>query len=154
MHLVVCGALEDEQYLAKLKIQISDLGLDSRVHFLGATNPDEYAILLSGAKLYCSASEYEGRSNSVLEALAQGIPPVLSDIPGHSALIEQSRNGILFPADGLEAGAKLIDKLLIDSNLYQEMSRQAKQAVSDLSWENCANAYIETYKIALQTKPS
>ncbi len=46
--------------------------------------------------LYVSASEAEGMSNAVLEAMASGLPVVASDIPGHRELVRPGENGFLF----------------------------------------------------------
>lgn len=46
--------------------------------------------------LYVSASQAEGMSNAVLEAMASGLPIVASDIPGHRELVQPGENGLLF----------------------------------------------------------
>jgi glycosyltransferase involved in cell wall biosynthesis len=45
---------------------------------------------------FVSASKYEGMPNSVLEAMAHGLPLILSDIPGHRELVRRGINGALF----------------------------------------------------------
>lgn len=149
LHLLICGSVDAQKYVEQVKAEISVSSMQGRIHFLGNTRPDDYAVLLSGAKLYFSASEYEGRPNGVLEALAQGVPPVVSNIAGHVALIKNGRNGVLFDPDKLENCANLVNALLENKSDYQNMAVAAKESVKTLSWESCAASYINLYKHAL-----
>lgn len=69
-----------------LKELKSEYGLDSRFLFTGnVNNVDEY---LKASDMYISASKSEGMPNGVLEAMASGLPVVLSDIPQHLEVLE------------------------------------------------------------------
>jgi glycosyltransferase involved in cell wall biosynthesis len=150
-HLIVCGSLDDSIYLKELKEHIESLNLTARVIFLGAISPEDFAVILLGAKLYWSASEYEGRPNSVLEALAHSVPAILSKIPGHTAIVTDADNGVIFEPEHLENTAKSVTLLLADATLHQNMGQRALESVSNLSWQGCASSYAELYRQVLNS---
>lgn len=150
--LVLCGSLDEQSYVTTLKEKIRKMNLGDRVLLLGSLSPSEYRQLLSGAVLYCSASEYEGRPNSVLEALAQGVPAVVSDIDAHTALIQDGINGLIFNSEGLEAAAEKVDDLIRDQDDWQNLSKGASQSLKSISWSDCALRYLELYSSILMSR--
>lgn len=58
-----------------------DLGAESRIHFLGGLAHDRIADLLRAADWFVQTSLFEGQSNSILEAMHEGLPIICSDIP-------------------------------------------------------------------------
>ncbi len=87
--------------------------LRGRVHLLGRVPHARIEALLHASDLFVSGSHCEGSGYAVIEALACGIVPVLSDIPAFRALTGEGRIGHLFPcgdaarlADGLVSAAK------------------------------------------------
>lgn len=89
---------------AKIHGIIQGAGLIDRVHFPGQVNQDELPAYYRAADLYISTSHSDGTSISLLEALASGVPVLLSDIPGNREWItEAGEAGWLFrdgdPAD-------------------------------------------------------
>jgi glycosyltransferase involved in cell wall biosynthesis len=71
--------------------------LHDRVHLGGQTSQDELARAYHAADLYVSASHSDGSSVSLMEALACGLPVLVSDIPGNREWIEDGKAGWLFP---------------------------------------------------------
>ena len=89
---------------ARIHSIIQDAGLIDRVHFPGQVNQGELPAYYRAADLYISTSHSDGTSISLLEALASGVPVLLSDIPGNREWItEPGKAGWLFrdgdPAD-------------------------------------------------------
>lgn len=71
------------------------LGLSKYITFLGRVDYDIIPKLLEDHNVYMSVPLTEGFSNSLQEAMAAGLFPIVSDIPGNRALINPSRNGFL-----------------------------------------------------------
>lgn len=103
MLYVVAG---DGNRAAAVKARVAALGLELLVRFIGPRGGVEKMWLLSHARCMVSTSREEGMPNSVLEAMASGLPILASDIGPHRELIEGRGWGALFESgsvDGLAA---------------------------------------------------
>jgi glycosyltransferase involved in cell wall biosynthesis len=76
-----------------LKSQVKNLNLSTSVQFLGRVPHKEMLNLLAQADIYVSTSLYDGTSVSLLEALASGAFPVVTDIPSNREWITDGNNG-------------------------------------------------------------
>jgi glycosyltransferase involved in cell wall biosynthesis len=80
-----------------LERQVKDLNISSWVEFLGWVNHEEMPKLLSQADIYISTSLDDGTSVSLLEAMASGAFPIVTDIPSNREWISHGENGFLVP---------------------------------------------------------
>lgn len=87
---------------------LMEAGLLDRVHFGGQVSQADLPRYYQVADLYVSASHSDGSSVSLLEALASGVPVLVSDIPGNLEWIQEGTNGWLFPDGDSEAISKKI----------------------------------------------
>ena len=83
----------------KLEKQAEDLNISSKVQFLGWVAHEEMPKLLSKADIYISTSLDDGTSISLLEAMASGTFPIVTDIPSNREWISDGENGFLVPID-------------------------------------------------------
>lgn len=143
--LIICGRVKSERYFRELQEQVASLGVESRVSFTGAVSPTEVACSLSLARYYLSASETEGRSNSVLEALFAGVPVMLTDIPGHREVTKDGEAGYLFHPAELREAADFINTLDREPALYQKASEAGKSFVKNLTWAKTAQDYLRAF---------
>jgi glycosyltransferase involved in cell wall biosynthesis len=90
------GPLEDE-----LRAKSRELGLSESVRFLGFS--EDVRPYLETADVYVSASEKEGLPLALVEAMACGLPTVVTDISGHSEAVLQGRTGFLVPPSSVDA---------------------------------------------------
>lgn len=137
IHMVLMG---DGPNYIKLKEKYKD---DSRIQFTGnITNVNEY---LQAGDLYVSASKSEGMPNGVLEAMAVGLPVLLSDIPQHIEVLEVREGyGMSYQQGDMNDFVKKFESLL-SSNLI-EMGRMASETAKDeLSSLNMSKQYQELY---------
>lgn len=80
--------------------------LRERIIFRGGVSDAEMKPALRSASFYISASLSDGTSSSLLEAMAGGLFPILSDIPANREWITHGENGLLFPpSDSLALAA-------------------------------------------------
>ena len=111
--------------LEKIRSRIKELNLEKSVFALG--NRNDVADILEHSDIFVLASESEGLSCSIIEAMGAGLPCVVSNVGGNGELVENSVNGFTFEKDNFE---QLIEKLkiLIDSsNLRLEMGQTSKE---------------------------
>lgn len=83
---------------------------------------------------FLSSSDYEGLSNSMLEALAMGLPCVCTDCPigGAHMVIKNGINGMLVPVGDARAMAEAVIKLIENPKLRQKLSENAEKIKIDL----------------------
>ncbi|MCQ2484193.1 MAG: glycosyltransferase family 4 protein [Clostridia bacterium] len=111
-----------------------ELGIEDKVEFLG--HRSDIDDLLHASDIAVGSSIREGLPVNVMEALACGLPIVLSDNRGHRALTDNGKNGYIVDVNDYEAMAKRIEKLLYDEELYAKVSAFAVESVKPYSKEN------------------
>ena len=101
--------------------------------------------LIKECALYVSSSDYEGISNSMLEALAMGIPTVVTDCPvgGAKQTIENGKNGLLVPVGDVEALYKAMKQVIENKELAQQLSRESIKIREQYPVEKIANMWLE-----------
>jgi len=102
---IVCGGGPLRE---RLEDKASRLGMKERFTFTGRLDPSSIAALLRKADVYVSTSRSDSTSVSLLEAMACGASPVVTDIPANREWIEDGVNGRLFPADSPEKLARAV----------------------------------------------
>lgn len=122
--------------------------LDGAVSFEGWLPRNEVAAAYRSATLLVQLSSYEGMSNTILEALASGLPVVASRIPENTELIEPDTNGLLFaPEDEVSKIAQAIVHLHQNPDLRTQMSLQArKQVIEKYTWDRVAEMYENSFE--------
>jgi glycosyltransferase involved in cell wall biosynthesis len=92
--------------------------LRRKVTFLGGVTDEEMLAQLQNAHVYVSLSRSDGTSISLLEALACGLFPVLSDIPPNREWVDPAvENGLLVPLDQPKAWAEALERAMTDAEL-------------------------------------
>jgi glycosyltransferase involved in cell wall biosynthesis len=92
-----------------------------------------------------SASSFEGRPNAVLEALASGLPLVLSNLEAHLEVLKDCPEaGVSFDPKELEGAAQKIQQL---TNPYLGAQRKKLQCTAPFSrtWEETAEGYSQLF---------
>lgn len=92
----------------RLAQELKDLGVERSVHFLGAVKHESMPELLTQSDVFVSTSLSDGTSVSLIEAMASGTFPIVTDIPANVEWITDGENGFLVPANEKEELAKRI----------------------------------------------
>lgn len=101
---------------------------DAGVAFLGRL--DDVLPYLQAADLFVLPSATEGLSNSLLEAMAAGLPVVATDVGGAPDVVVPQQSGLLVPPDDRDALQQAILALLAaDGSQRQQMAQQARQVI-------------------------
>lgn len=87
--------------------QAASLGLAERVRFVGRLAPDEQARCYDEARWYLSLPQSDSVSVSVLEAMAHGCVPLLSDLPANRELVRDGDNGLIVAEHGAPLAPRL-----------------------------------------------
>ena len=136
--LVIAG---DGELLGKTKRLAQKKGL-TNVKFLGHVDHKDVPELYGCSDYYLMTSKSEGQPLTLLEAMASGLPCVVSNIPGLSSVVQDAKCGIIFDFSDEEKAAKKITSYLKEDHL--EHSRNAREyAVKNLDWKIVAKRYLE-----------
>lgn len=137
VRLAIAGTGADETVLKRL---VQQLGLESRVHFLGSVEHDILPHLLCAADAMVLPSEREGLANAWIESLACGTPVVIPDIGGAREVVADSSAGRI--ADRTpEAIAEAVSELLQSPPTQDAVAANAVR----FSWEANASALAAMY---------
>jgi glycosyltransferase involved in cell wall biosynthesis len=107
----------------------SDPNLRGRVHLLGRVPHERIELLMQAADLFVLGSHHEGSGYSLIEALACGLPPVVTDIPSFRSLTGAGTVGMLWPCGDPHA---LCDALCSVAERADHRMRAAVRAHFDL----------------------
>jgi len=118
----------DGRDLAALRRDVAARGLEARVRFLGGYAAAELPALLADADVYVSASLWDGTSPALLEAMAAGVFPVVSDCPANREWVSGQGDGIFFPPDDVDALVSGLRRAIADPPSW-EAARARNQAL-------------------------
>jgi glycosyltransferase involved in cell wall biosynthesis len=121
--LVLAGPVDDAQLAAAMRRRAVDLGVSDRVNWLGTCH--DMAPIYRAADLFCLPSQLEGLPNAVLEAMASGIPSLVTAIPGSVDLVDDGQSGRIVGASGSEI-AESIRTYFDSPALCDEHGRNAR----------------------------
>ena len=105
----------------RLESLIDDLKVRPIITMPGRQAHDAIPDLLRSATVYVSTSITDGTSLSLLEAMACGVFPVVTDIPGNRSWVTDDENGFLFPAGDPEILADRIARALEETSLREDV---------------------------------
>ncbi len=130
---------------------LADAGLKDRVHFAGmvanASLPDYYR----SADLYISASHSDGSSVSLLEAMACGLPSLVSNIPGNMEWISNGKSGWSFADGAVEGLTQGISTAVQYKDDLKSMGQTARDVVEvRADWNKNYPKMIEAYQMAIE----
>jgi len=126
-----------ERYVQPVRLAVEELGLSERIRFLGTRR--DVPALLGGYDAFALSSFAESFGIAAVEAMASGLPVMLSDIPPFRELVRGGRDGMLFPPGSPDAAARCISELAGSSSLRAGLAGKALARSGDFS----PSAYAE-----------
>ncbi len=143
--LVLIG---DGPQRGQIEAEAAAAGICERVRLLG--HREDVAELLPGLDVFVLPSLSEGMSNTLLEAMACGLPVVASRVGGNVELVRNGVTGILFPSEDAEALSTALRPLCADAGLRATMGLQGKRrAREQFGIDTMIDAYQSMYARAI-----
>ncbi len=119
----------DGSLLDELTQHVSDAGLDGSITFAGRLDNSDLPEVLSRNDIYLSASLWDGASLSLLEAMATGLFPIVSDIKANSTWLEHDVDGLLHKVGDSEHLAECIVKFCDNPQMAVDAAESNRQKV-------------------------
>lgn len=145
-HLLIVGDGPQRYLLERYRnaIQIQD-----RVHFLG--HREDVVTILRQASCFWLASDYEGQSNALMEAMSMGVPAVASDIVGNRELMQNEVTGYLVPVGDSATFARKTQLILNDKKLAANLGSAAQRVMREhFSVEAMIARHVDLYRRVLE----
>jgi glycosyltransferase involved in cell wall biosynthesis len=148
---VVGGAQPDARHYSELQALVENLGLATNFRFLGAIDPP-YSLLHS-SDIFCHLSRTDGLSNALLEAMATGLPCVLTRVGGNPEVVEHGVNGLLVPPGDPEAAAVELLELMRNPQLRRLFGERNRTLVRQrFTAEHMVHRMVALYDRLLSAK--
>ncbi len=128
VQVLLCGVGEKE---AELRALAKALGMEARTHFLGFRK--DVPALLMASDVFVFPSLQEGLPVAQMEAMAAGLPCVVSDVRGNRDLIAPGEGGFLNAPRDAEGFARDISRLLDDAPLRAQMGERNRREMQKYS---------------------
>jgi glycosyltransferase involved in cell wall biosynthesis len=122
----------------ELDEEVAKRGLQNNFINLGEVAPQKINRLYNTADIFCLPSHWEGIANSVVEAMASGLPVITTNVCGHPEVIQGDDTGILIPPKQPQLLAEKLLMLINDSALREQLGKNARTFITG-TWGNFAD---------------
>jgi glycosyltransferase involved in cell wall biosynthesis len=130
---------------APLSNEARSLGIADHVKFLGIR--DDIPLLLKAADVFVLPSLSEAASITLLEAMASGVPVVVTDVGGNSEIVRQGKEGLLVPRSDYRTMAQACLKILSDPDYAGVMGRNGRKRIEEFyRLEDTIAEYYRQYR--------
>ena len=141
-HVVLVGGEPTNEGLKSIQKLVTELHLDSRVHFLYIRS--DVPRILKSSDVVVMSSEYEGLSLSSIEGMASGKPFIATDVDGLREVV--SGAGELFECGSEEQLASILLRLYNDKLYYEQIANRCLARAAKYDINEMVNKYQKEYK--------
>lgn len=121
------------------------LGVEEKVRFTGPIHHALVAELMAGASIYVSTATADGTSIALMEAIAAGLTPVVSDLEANRFLVTHGKDGYLFrPSDERDLADKIL-MALSPGIAPGILDRKRADLKGLICWSSIANRFMSSY---------
>ena len=143
-HLLRLVLVGDGPELATLRARVAELNLGDLAWLPGRL--DGVERVLRGFDIFVLTSLNEGISNTILEAMATGLPIVATAVGGNPELVDDGDTGFLVPVSDAEALSRVLGRYLAEPELRRQQGRQARdKAERHYSLNVMVDRYVSVY---------
>ena len=137
LQLVGTGDAEDQ-----LRQLARELGIEHNVEFLGFIDREGMPAIYQQAHIFVLPSQSEGMSIALLEAMASGLPVIVTDTGGTDELVTEGVNGMVVPWADRAALTKALLVLIDDAKLRHRMGTSSREKSAQFSWAEISRQYL------------
>jgi phosphatidylinositol alpha-1,6-mannosyltransferase len=145
LQLSLVGTGDNEQPLRRLA---AELGVAGRVDFTGFVDRDGMPAVYNRADIFVLPSESEGMSIALLEAMASGLPVVVTATGGTDELVTPELNGLVVPWADVGRLAEALARLVAQPELRAAMGERSRERARAFAWDEIARQYVELMSAA------
>jgi sugar transferase (PEP-CTERM/EpsH1 system associated) len=144
-NLLIVGSGPEESNLRKL---VSDLGIADRVYFMGERK--DIPEILQAMDVFVLPSIAEGISNTILEAMASGLPVVATDVGGNTEMVVDGKTGAIFGSGDYVHLSALLLEYATAPKIMDAQGRSARERIEErFSLSRMMREYERLYRSVL-----
>ena len=128
-----------------LRRTATECGVDDAVTFVGRLGREAIAAMYRSADIALNPSRVDNMPNSILEALASGVPVVSTQVGGVPYMVDHGRTALLVPPQDPKAMADGIIRLLRDRELAHRLASAGLADVQQFGWPAVKDQWIDIY---------
>jgi glycosyltransferase involved in cell wall biosynthesis len=132
--------------LENLQLLVEKLGLSRQVNFTGRVDTQQMPALYQSADVMLNPSRVDNMPNSILEALASGVPVVSTNVGGIPYMVEHESTALLVDPEDYKAMAGAIRKVLEDKQCQQNLVNSGLALVKQFAWSEVSLHWLSLYK--------
>lgn len=132
--------------MEELQMQAKKYRLDGRVVFTGAYVKEESPQIYNSADVFVMPSLNEGMSNNLLEALASGLPVLMTPTGGAEELVRNGENGYLIKMHDVMSIVEKLKILIENPEMCDAFGHASRMIAEEMSWTSVADQYIALYE--------
>lgn len=137
--LVGTGDAEDEY-----RELVNSLHLNDRIRFRGYIPREQMPAIYAQAHVFVLPSYNEGMSVATLEAMASGLPLIVTRTPGTDELVKEGVNGLSFSWGDIVNLSECIVALDKDRSLARQMGIASRNIARKYSWSSCSDNFLQS----------
>jgi glycosyltransferase involved in cell wall biosynthesis len=125
LYLKIAG---DGETMNELVVLAGELGLSADVKFCGMLNEKALLEFMHSLDIYVHATLGETMSNSIMQAMACGLPIIASDVWGVNNMINDKLDGLLFKSENADDLSRILEEVIQHTELRRKISVNARTA--------------------------
>jgi len=138
------GELEEARNL------VESLDVSDQITFPGWIDTEERDQLLDQGSVFVLPSYNEGLPLSMLEAMAWGLPVIVTPVGGISEIVHDGENGLVVEPSNIEQLSSAMKSLIVNDDLRTSLGDQGRKSVEPLDIKNYWLLFLNIYRSALQ----
>lgn len=149
VRLVLAGTGDRE---TQLRSQADQLRVTDAVEFLGYVPRESMPALYATADLFVLPSQSEGMSMALLEAMASGLPVIVTDTGGSRELVTEGENGHIVAWGDVDGLTAVLGNLVARSEDRKRMGAASRKTAGNFSWPVIARQYLDLCEEVLRSR--
>lgn len=133
-----------------LEARVKELGVEKQVKFLGRIEHDSLPRFYQEAHVFVLPSKNEGMSNAALEALASGLPLIVSGTGGMQELVTDGKNGLFIDPELTAPFAEALVSLAQNQGSLITFGRESRRRAEERSWGTVAQNFERVLEQSLK----
>jgi len=155
LHMVFAGRVDPSEKADERIVETLGRDLATRCHFLGHLGRAEALALMGKARAFLFPSTLETFGLAAAEAMLQGCPTIVSNMPPFTEFVSHNETGILVDPGRPDELASAVASVMRDDSLRARLSRNGGRAVAErFSLQSALSQTLDFYHLCLNEPPN